>query len=122
MSHTVTIETEVKDASAVEAACRRLGHSAPVIGEHTLYSGRYTGLAVQLPGWHYPIVCDLKTGEINYDNFEGLWGDQQHLDRFLQGYAAEKTRIAARAKGYTAVEQTLPNGCIAVEIRVGGAA
>jgi len=50
-----------------------------------------------------------------------FWGEQPHLDRFLQVYAAEKARIEARKKGYTAIEQTLPNGYIAVEIRVGGA-
>lgn len=120
MSHTVTVETEIKDAGAAEAACRRLGHTIPIAGEHQLYSGRYTGLAVRLPGWEYPVVCDLKSGEISFDNFGGLWGKQTHLDRFLQAYAAEKTRIEARKKGLTAVEHTLPNGYIAVDIKVGG--
>jgi hypothetical protein len=122
MSHTVTVETEVKDAHAAEAACRRLGHPIPVEGKHNLYSGRYAGLAVQLPGWQYAVVCDLKTGELSYDNFEGAWGEQKHLDRFLQAYAAEKARIEARKKGLTCVEQALPNGYIAVDIRIGGAA
>lgn len=122
MSHTVTVETEVKDAGAAEAACRRLGHPLPIVGEHEIFSGRYAGLAVRFPGWAYPIVCDLKTGEISYDNYEGNWGEQRHLDRFLQAYAAEKARIEARKKGLTCVEQALPNGYIAVDISVGGGA
>lgn len=122
MSHTVTVETEVKDPKAAEAACRRLGHPLPVEGEHRIYSGCYEGLAVRFPGWEYPIICNLKTGEISYDNFEGNWGEQRHLDRFLQAYATEKTRIEARKKGLSFVEQALPNGYIAVDISVGGAA
>jgi hypothetical protein len=122
MSHTVTIETQVRDASAVEAACRRLGHASPLQGEHKLYSGRHTGLAVQLPDWQYPIVCDLTSGKVNYDNFDGLWGEQAQLERFLQAYLVEKTRLEARKKWHTAVEQALPNGYIAVDIQVGGAA
>lgn len=121
MSHTVKIETQVKDAAAAEAACRRLGHPIPVMGEHRLFSGRCSGLAVQLPDWQYPVVCNLRTGEISYDNFEGRWGNTTYLDRFLQAYAAEKTRIEARRKGYTSVEQTLPHGYIAVDVLAGGA-
>jgi hypothetical protein len=75
-----------------------------------------------LPDWQYPIVCDLTSGKVNYDNFDGLWGEQAQLERFLQAYLVEKTRLEARKKWHTAVEQALPNGYIAVDIQVGGAA
>ena len=74
MSHVVIIETEVRDAAAVEAACQRLGLPQPTQGTTRLFSGEATGLAVQLPGWHYPVVCELATGQLKYDNFSGRWG------------------------------------------------
>ena len=33
-----------------------------------------TGLQVQLPGWNFPVVCDLGTGKAHYDNYGGQWG------------------------------------------------
>ena len=50
MSHIVTIETEVRDATAVQAACERLKLPAAAHGLHGLFTGTAQGLAVQLPG------------------------------------------------------------------------
>lgn len=122
MSHIVQVQTQVRDATAVQAACRRLGLPEPVQGAHQLFSDSATGLAVRLPEWNYPVVCDLATGEAHYDNYNGRWGDQQQLERFVQAYAVEKARIEARKKGHSVVEQTLPNGSIKLVIQVGGAA
>lgn len=120
MSHIVTIKTQVRDAAAVEAACRRLGLPQPVQGSHQLYSSTTTGLGVQLPGWNYPVVCELATGTLKYDNFRGHWGDQKHLDAFLQAYAVEKAKSEARRKGHTVAEQQLADGSIKLTIHVGG--
>ena len=76
MSHIVTIKTEIRDANAVRAACQRLGLPQPVAGTHALFSGQIAGLAVQLPKWLYPAVCELETGQLHYDNYRGRWGDQ----------------------------------------------
>lgn len=122
MSHTVQIQTQVRDAAAVEAACRRLALPPPAHGTFKLFSGSATGLAVQLPDWHYPVVCDLTSGQAQYDNYRGRWGEQEQLDRFVQAYAVEKARIEARKKGHSVVEQPLANGSIKLVIQVGGAA
>jgi hypothetical protein len=116
MSHVVTIQTKVHDPAAVAAACQRLNLAAPVQGTVHLFSGEATGLVVRLPGWQYPAVVEPLTGTIRYDNFEGHWGDQQHLDRFLQMYAVEKAKLEARAKGYPVTEQALENGSIQLQI------
>ena len=108
MSHIVQIQTQIRDAAAVRAACQRLGLAQPVQGTTRLFSGEVQGLAVQLPDWQYPVVADLATGQIHFDNFGGRWGDQKHLDRFLQAYAAEKVKIEARRKGHMVTEQPLP--------------
>jgi len=122
VSHIVTIKTEVRDAAAVRAACRRLGLAQPVQQTVRLFSGEKTGLAVQLPDWHYPAVCDTAGGQVHYDNFGGHWGDQKHLDAFLQAYACEKAKIEARKRGHGVSEQRLPDGSIKLSVQVRGGA
>lgn len=122
MSHVVSIKTEVRDAAAVRAACQRLGLAEPVQGTNKLFSGEITGLAVQLPEWIYPVVVNTSTGELKFDNFGGRWGSQQHLDRFLQVYAAEKVKIESRKKGHLVSETQLADGSIKLTVQIGGAA
>ena len=54
MSHIVRIQTEVHDAAAVFAACRRRQVAEPVAGKHRLFSSEVEGLAVSLRDWSYP--------------------------------------------------------------------
>ena len=122
MSHIVQIQTLVKDAAAVRAACQRLKLPAPVQGTVKLFSGEATGIAVQLPDWIYPVVADLTTGTLKFDNFNGRWGDQKHLDQFLQAYAVELARAEARRRGHSVTEQTLADGAIKLTIQVAGGA
>ena len=122
MSHIVLIQTEVRDPVAVGAACQRLKLPAPVHGNHRLFSGVVTGLGVQLPKWRYPVVCDTESGQLRYDNFSGYWGQQVHLDQFLQAYAVERAKAEARRKGHACTEQTLADGSIKLTVQVGGAA
>ena len=122
MSHIVQIKTQVKDAAAVRAACQRRQLPMPVDGTHKLFSGQATGLAVQLPDWRYPVVCELTTGQVLYDNYGGRWGEQQHLNGLLQSYAVEKARIEARKQGQTVTEQQLADGSVKLTINVGGVA
>ena len=89
MSHIFTITAQLHDPTAVAAACRRLDLPEPAVGTVQLYSGEATGLLVQLPAWEYPAVIDTLAGTIRYDNYEGRWGDQAQLDRFLQAYAVD---------------------------------
>ncbi|MDR3638633.1 MAG: hypothetical protein P4L84_32810 [Isosphaeraceae bacterium] len=121
MSHIVSIKTEVCDPDAVASACRRLGVPEPVHGTATLFADEATGLLVRLPDWMYPVVVDTSSGQVRYDNYNGVWGDQVQLDRFLQAYAVEKARIEARKRGHSVVEQALPDGSIKLTVQVGGA-
>jgi hypothetical protein len=122
MSHTVQIQTQIRDIAAVSAACQRLKLPLPVQGTTQLFGNTVTGLAVQLPGWNYPVVCQLDTGQIQFDNYGGAWGEQKELDRFVQAYAVEKARIEARKKGHTVTEQPLTDGSIKLTIHVAGGA
>ncbi len=122
MSHIVEIKTEVRDASAIRAACQRLKLEPPVHGTTKLFSGEATGTIVKLPGWKYPAVFDTETGQARFDNYNGHWGEQAQLDQFLQSYAVEKGKIEARRKGHSCTEHRLADGSIKLTINVGGAA
>ena len=120
MSHIVTIKTEIRDANAVRAGCQRLRLPQPVQGTHRLFSRQATGLGVQLPDWRYPVGCELDSGQLKYDNYNGRWGEQRHLDAFLQSYAVEKAKIEARRQGHSVAESQLADGSVKVTINVGG--
>ena len=122
MSHVVSIVTQIRDPAAVRAACQRLGLPQPVQGTHRLFTSSATGLAVQLPKWRFPAVCDVSTGQVHYDNFKGHWGEQKHLDAFLQAYAVERAKTEARRKGHQVTEAKLTDGSIKLTINVGGVA
>jgi hypothetical protein len=116
MSHIVTIQTQLRDPVAIVAACRRLNWTDPVQGTATLFSGEATGVLVRLPGWKYPAVVDTATGAVRYDNYEGLWGDREHLDRFVQAHAVEMVKLEARRKGYDVTEQAQADGGIRLQV------
>lgn len=120
MSHLVEIQTEVRDLDAVRAACERLGLEPPTQGQARLFSGEASGLIVKLPDWKYPVVFDPVNGEAKYDNFGGRWGEQARLDRFLQTYAVERTKLEARKNGHSCTEQLLEDGSIKLTVHVGG--
>jgi len=120
MSHVVSIQSQVRDRSAVAAACQRLKLPVPIQGTAKLYSSEATGLIVQFPGWNFPAVIDVSNGTIQYDTFNGRWGDETHLDRFLQAYTVELAKAEARKKGFQVSEQALENGSIKLDIVTGG--
>ncbi len=122
ISHIVQIQTQVRETAAIQAACQRLGLAPPVNGQHKLFASIATGLGIHLPGWTYPVVCNTNTGQLQFDNFNGRWGNQTQLDQFLQAYACERTRIEARKKGYSVTEQPLQDGSIKLTIHVTGGA
>ena len=120
MSHIVEIKTEIRDEQAVRSACVRLKLAAPETKTVRLFSATATGLCVQLPNWRYPLVADLKTGRLQFDNYNGHWGPQAELNKFLQGYAVEKSKLEARKKGHSVSETRLQDGSIRVVVKIGG--
>ena len=121
MSHIVEIQTQVRDVTAARGACDRLRLEPPTQGTARLFSGEVSGLIVKLPGWKYPAVFDTETGQAKFDTFGGRWGDETQLQKFLQQYAVEKTKIEARKRGHTCTEQQLADGSVKLSIHVGGA-
>jgi len=120
VSHIVTIETEVRDQAAVRAACRRLGLPQPTHGTTKLFSGEVAGLAVQLPDWRYPVVCQTESGIVQFDDYHDRWGSRAELDRFMQAYAVEKAKIEARRQGHSVTERMLADGSIKLTVQLHG--
>lgn len=113
MSHTATVNTEIKSPEAIIAACRRLGLEEPILGQHDLFeSASHHGYAVRLTGWTFPVVCDTKSKKVYFDNYEGRWGDIREFNKFKQAYATEAAKAQARKLGYRVTEQKQPNGAI----------
>jgi hypothetical protein len=122
LSHVVQIKTEIRDPAAVAAACRRLGLAEPIVETVRLFSAQATGLAVRLSGWRFPVVCDLASGQLQYDDYGGRWGEKSRLDAFFQAYAVEMARIQARKQGHSVTEQQLADGSIKLTFSVSGGA
>ncbi|MCA9124981.1 MAG: DUF1257 domain-containing protein [Planctomycetaceae bacterium] len=121
MSHIVTITTEIRDPIALQASCRRLRLDEPVFKTVKLFSDEATGHCVQLPRWRYPVVCDTESGTVQFDNFNGRWGEPCELERLMQAYACEKVKLEARRQGHSVTERTLNDGAIRLTIQVGEA-
>jgi hypothetical protein len=65
MSHIVSIQTKVRDPSAIAAACQRLNLPTPTQGTAKLFSGNASGLLVQLPG------CGIRGLKWSANGFDG---------------------------------------------------
>jgi hypothetical protein len=119
MSHTATINIDVKDPQVVRKTAERLGYEVTE-GECQMYDGtRATGIQVKLPGWRYPVVVDTESsweetlsdgttvtrkGRVYSDNYNGSWGDQKFMDEFTQIYGVEKASQEASEAGYMCSE------------------
>ena len=61
MSHTVTIETTLKDPAALRAACARLDLPEPQTETVKFFDGvEHEGLAVRPPGFVYPVLIQSR--------------------------------------------------------------
>ena len=70
----------------------------------------------------YPVVCDVESGQVAFDNFSGRWGNPAELDKLNQAYAIEKASLEARKRGHTVTEQPLADGSVKLTINVGSSA
>ena len=105
MSHTTTIELEVKDLDALREACRSLALEYAENVTVDLYDGTRVEncFSVKLPGWRFPAV--FKDGRVHYDNYEGAWGKQAEFDRLRQRYSTNVQIATAKRKGYRVREE-----------------
>lgn len=116
MSHIATVKVKIKDIDAVRAACQELGLQLEE-GKISkkVYDGTIKGnLAIQLPGWRYPMVIDTEKGEAAFDNYEGMWGDMKEFEKFQQHYSKHVVLGQFEGGEYTINEETTEDGTIEI--------
>ena len=143
MSHLAKIEIEIKDLSALKAACVRLGLEFVCDQKTYAWYGQHVGdypipegftvddmgkcdHAIRVPGAKYEIgVVKRDKQWLMMWDFWGSGGLERVLGRgagkLKQAYAASKVVMEARRKGYLVNEQVTKNGGIRITLSGGRA-
>lgn len=107
MSHTTTIDLEIKSESALIKACEELGVPYKANTEEKLYDGTIAkGFSFKPKGWLYPVVA-TPDGKLLFDNYEGAWGKIEELNRVKQRYAVNSQIEVAKSRGYRVREEII---------------
>jgi hypothetical protein len=107
MSHTTTIELEIKSEKALAQACEDLGVPYKANTTEKLYDGTVAeGFSFKPKGWLYPVVA-TKDGRLLFDNYEGAWGKIEELNKIKQRYAVNSQIEVAKSRGYRVKEQVI---------------
>lgn len=118
MSHTATVQVEIKDPKALEDACKKLGVEFHRDEEVQFYDrSRHRGMTARLPGWKYPVV--FKDGQVFHDSYEGSWGEMSELNKLKQRYSATVAAKKARQQGFRVQERVLSDGRIRLTCQKG---
>ena len=105
----------MKDPVAIRAGCDRLRLEPPVFGQTKLFSSTVKGWAVKgwavtLPEWRYPVVCDVDSGEVAFDNYEGHARIRAELNTPIQtGENFYDARKMQRAFALGAYDYVMPD-------------
>jgi hypothetical protein len=124
MSHFTTIQTQIRDASALREACRELGIELIENAEARGYGSnkRKGDLVIKLHGPYDVSVNRQPDGSLGLTT--DWWG--KHVEKevgkgygkLLQLYGVCKAQAEAKRKGYTTRRQSLKDGSI--KITIGG--
>jgi len=106
MSHSQTVKVTVTNKEALEATAKEMNAQSysTEVQDVNLFDGTYRGMFIHFQNWKYPTV--IADGELRYDSYNGLWGNEKDLQTFRQGYAANVVRIAGMADGKMLVSDT----------------
>ena len=128
MSHITTATCRINDLQLLQKTCEFLQQETGRtdvyqqprwVEDQRVGESRATGYAVNLENWQKPVIFDLEEGKVNYDNYDGRWGDVAVLDHLQQRYAAETLQQTAQQQGGYYTETELEDGRLAVAIHVG---
>ena len=124
MSHFTTIQTQIRDISALRAACDELGvqvltktnargyGSKRTKGDLVIrLNGPYDIAVNQQPDGSFGLTTDWWGGHVEHEVGKGY-------GKLLQLYGVCKAQAEARRKGYTTRRQSLKDGSI--KITIGG--
>jgi len=117
MSHYTTIQTQIKNLDALQAACAELklplvsnaqarGYAQPLKGEHVIrLKGPYDIAVNRLPDGTYSLTTDWWQGHVEREVGAGF-------GKLLQLYGVHQATITARRKGWSVQRHSQPNGAI----------
>jgi hypothetical protein len=124
MSHFTSIQTQIRDIPALQAACRELGltllestlargySSNTLKGDYVIrLRGPYDVALNRQPDGRYGLTTDWWAGHVEQEVGKGY-------GRLLQLYGVHKAQAEARRKGYTTRRQQLGDGSI--KLTIGG--
>ena len=124
MSHFTTIETQIRDIPALQAACRELGltllestmargySSNNIKGDYVIrLKGPYDVALTRQQDGSYGLTTDWWAGHVERELGAGY-------GKLLQLYGVHKAQAEARRKGYTTRRQSLSDGSI--KLTIGG--
>jgi len=124
MSHFVTIETLIKDITALKAACRELGLNVQQNAEARGYAAnrQHGDFVITLNG-PYDIAVNRKqdgTFGLTADWWQGHVAKEvgTNFTKLMKLYSVHKVLIEAKRKGHTVRRQNLTDG--SVKLTVGG--
>ena len=127
MSHFTTIQTQIRDIAALQAACSELGltltenanargyySDQPRHGDFVIRLNGPYDIAVNLqPDGNYGLTTDWYNGHVEREV-------GAKFGRLLQLYGVHKAQAEARRKGLTTRRRTLKDGAIKLVIGVSG--
>ena len=99
MSHSQTIKVLVNNKEALELTAKEMNATSfsAEEGDVKMYDGTYKGMFIHFKGWNYPVV--ISNGDLRYDSYNGLWGNESDLKRFRQSYAANVVIVEGAREG-----------------------
>ncbi len=119
MSHTTAVTTDFKNKPALAKACERIGAKIDTaVKSVRLYQGQTPcDTSVQLKGWDYPLAVNTTTGKVQFDNYNGAWGNIKEFQNLRQEYSVavveqEQSVQEMLNQGWSLERQPLPNGDI----------
>lgn len=118
MSHVVKQQASFTDKAALRQACQTLKFPFKE-GRQQIktFSRSIQGdFAIQLPGWKYQAAVDTATGQIAYDNYGGVWGEQQYLEDLNQEYNLVLREQWAEGEGYYTERVPQASGHVQLQI------
>lgn len=117
MSHIATVAIKLRDLPLLVEVCGQAGVPCELgAREVRLYSGAVpAAAALHLKGWRYPVAV-LADGTVQYDNYDGAWGEKAELDRILRNYAEAVTVRQARRLGMAVRREEREDGAVVLRL------
>lgn len=117
MSHIATVKVKLKDLPLLAEVCGELGIPCDLgRPEVRLYSGSIKAAACfHLADWRYPVAV-LADGSVQYDNFDGRWGETGKLHRVLRRYSERIVERQAQRMGAAVRREERQDGTVVLRL------